>query len=599
MRRVLLWLAGIVLALLLTVLACAAALNAGYLRAPLLKVLVTLADRPLRVEGALRLNLFSLTPELLAERVFIGNPGWTPAGSAAEIGKIILVFSLPRPGHDFCIERLELEGATLNMLRDSTGHANWQLKNPDHSVPRGLPVIHSLAVLDAHLILKDEFKHRHFDGTVSADSATQPFRVIGKGQLNGRPVDLEVIADPLRTAARNKPYGFTFSERSSGSHLKATGFLLRPFDMHFFDATFEASGADLKDLYYLTGTKLIDTGSYRVSGKLARREFTSTFSDLIVHSGQSDLRGSASITNSNGQPTIIADLNSQSLHVADLGARAAGRQQAAAETQAMLLPSDTLDPSAMRRTTANVKFQAQQVATARVTLSAVAVKMSIDRGVLTLNPLSADVLDGKLNVQLKIDARTEIPGVDLDVRLIDMQLGQYARKADKPPAIEGPLQLRATLSGHGKSVHEVAASAGGTLRVTLPSGTVRDSLAELTGIDLRGLGLLLTKSKKEVAVRCGIAKFRVQSGRFSAEELLLDTEPVLIVGEGAVDLNDEAVDFVLRGHPKSVRLLELRAPIVIHGTLKAPKIGIETRDSKLVLIDRGKTNDADCESLLR
>jgi AsmA family protein len=239
------------------------------------------------------------------------------------------------------------------------------------------------------------------------------------------------------------------------------------------------------------------------------------------------------------------------------------------------------------------------VTVGRVTLNTVAAKATVDRGVLTVTPLSADVLDGKLNVQLKIDARKEIPAIDLDVRITDLQLGQYAHKGTGPPAIEGPLGLRVNLTGHGKSMHEAAASAEGTIIATLPSGTVRDSLTELTGIDLRGLGLLLTKDKKEVPVRCGIASFQAHDGTLTARSLVLDTEPVLIAGEGVAHLDAETLDFVLRGYPKSVRFFQLRSPILIGGTLAHPSVGIQARDSKLVLIDRGKAQDTDCESLLR
>jgi uncharacterized protein involved in outer membrane biogenesis len=204
-----------------------------------------------------------------------------------------------------------------------------------------------------------------------------------------------------------------------------------------------------------------------------------------------------------------------------------------------------------------------------------------------------------LTAQLKIDARKEIPAVDLDVKIAGLQLGQYARKGTGPPAIEGPLDVRAKLTGHGKSMHEAAASAEGTVTATLPSGTVRDSFAELTGIDLRGLGLLLTKNTKEVPVRCGVASFQAHDGTLTAQNLVLDTEPVLIAGEGVAHLDTETLDFVLRGYPKSARFLQLRSPILIGGTLAHPSVGIQAHDSKLVLLDRGKTKDTDCESLLR
>jgi uncharacterized protein involved in outer membrane biogenesis len=180
-----------------------------------------------------------------------------------------------------------------------------------------------------------------------------------------------------------------------------------------------------------------------------------------------------------------------------------------------------------------------------------------------------------------------------------MQLGQFHRKESGPPAIEGSLAVRINLTGRGKSLHDAAAGANGSVVATLPGGMVRDSLAELTGIDLRGLGLLLAKDKKEVPVRCGIASFEAHDGTLTAKNFVLDTAPVLIEGAGFIHLETETLDLILRGYPKQVRFFQLRSPIVVQGTLKSPSISIQAHDSKMVLIDPGKAKDADCESLLQ
>jgi AsmA family protein len=602
-RRGLKWLLWALLALIVLALLLAVALDAGYLHGLLVRVLAADAQREIRIDGTLRLDLFSRNPRLIAERVTIGNPPWTPPGIAVQADKISVVFETPRIGRYFEIASLNIEGATLHMFRDVPGHANWQMKNPDQAMSPGLPIIHALSAVDAHVFIEDAQKHRQFDGTVTAQDSngpheTQVLRIEAKGQLNGRPVSFELIGDPLRTASRSKPYGFTLTERSSGSRVAAKG-ALKEFDLLNMDATFEASGADLRDIYYLTGAKLIDTGTYHLTGKFSRRGNTASYSDLAVTSGQSDIRGSVSIALKKGFSTIDADLNSQALRLADLGARAAGREPEPQSAQPMLLSNAAPNASALRPMTAIVRFRARRVTVGHTTLNTVAAKLTVDRGVLAVSPLSADVLDGKLNVQLKIDARKEIPAVDLDVRITGLQLGQYARKGMGPPAIEGPLGLRVNLSGRGKSMHEAASSAEGTVTATLPSGTVRESLAELTGIDLRGLGLLLTKNKQEVPVRCGIASFQAHDGTLTASNLILDTEPVLIAGEGVAHLDTETLDFVLRGYPKSVRFFQLRSPILIGGTLAHPSIGIQAHDSKMVLVDRGKAQDTDCESLLR
>jgi len=601
LRRALIWVACALLGLAILAVLAAVALDAGYLRGTLLKVLAAYSDRPIRVEGPLSLSIFSRNPRLVAERVIIGNPAWTPSGSTATVGKITVVFAVPRLGKELIIDRLQIEDAALHLFRDAAGHANWQFQNPDQGAPRAMIIIRSLSMMDAHVLLEDAQKHRQFDGTISAHDANgpqglQPLRIEGNGQLNGKPVNFELSAEPLRSASRSQHYTFSFSVRSSGSHLAGSGFLLQAFDLRSYDATFEASGADLRDMYYLTGAKLIDTGSYHLSGRLAWRAYTSSFTDLVVKSGESDLRGSVAIDTAKGQFNVDGELNSQFLRLADLGPRAAGRDPEAAANQ-LLLSTAKPDPTALRLGKGTVKYRAARLEVGRTTFSALAAKFTNDHGELTIAPVTAEVIGGRLSGEIKIDARKEIPAVHLDVRINDMQLEQYPRKKAGPPPIEGSLAVKINLTGHGKSLHDAAASADGTLVASLPGGMVRDSLAELTGIDLRGLGLLLAKDKKEVPVRCGVANFQAHEGTLTAKNLVLDTAPVLIAGEGFVHLDTETLDLILRGYPKHVRFFQLRSPIVIQGTLKSPTISIQAHDSKMVLIDPGKAKDADCESL--
>ncbi|HEY6621247.1 MAG TPA: AsmA family protein [Steroidobacteraceae bacterium] len=603
LRRGFVWVGLTLLGLAALGLLAAVALDAGYLRGPLLKILAAYIDRPIRVEGSLRLRILSHSPRLVAERVVIGNPAWTPPGSTATLGRVTVAFAPAHLGQELIIDRLQIDDATLHLLRDTAGHATWQLRNPDRNAPRAMIMIRSLSMMDAHVLLDDAQKHRQFDGTISAHDANGPpglqrLSIEGKGQLNGKPVNFELSADPLRSASRSRHYNFSFRERSSGSHLVASGFLLQAFDLRSYDATFEASGADLKDMHYLTGARLIDTGSYHLSGHLAWRAYTATYTDLSVKSGQSDLRGSVSIDSAKGQFNVNGDLDSQLLRLADLGSRAAGRDPEAASNP-LLFSTAAPDPTALRRGRGTVQYRARSLEAGHTALGTFAAKFTNDHGELTVAPVSARIMGGNLNGRITIDARKEVPVVHLEVRINGMQLAQYPRKKAGPPPIEGALAVKMNLTGRGKSLHDAASTADGTLAASLPGGMVRDSLAELTGIDLRGLGLLLTKDKREVPVRCGIANFQAHDGTLTAKNLVLDTAPVLIAGEGFVHLETETLDLILRGYPKHVRFFQLRSPIVIRGTLKSPSVGIQAHDSKMVLIDPGKAKDADCESLLQ
>src|SRR5271155_5848861 len=164
LRRALIWAGSTLLALAILVVLAAVALDAGYLRGPLLKALAAHLNRPIRVDGSLTLHILSRNPRLVAERLTIGNPAWTPAGNAAEVGKVTVVFAALRLGKELMIDRLQIDNATLHLFRDAMGHANWQLENPDQGAPRALVIIRSLSMMSAHVRLDDVQKHRQFEG---------------------------------------------------------------------------------------------------------------------------------------------------------------------------------------------------------------------------------------------------------------------------------------------------------------------------------------------------------------------------------------------------------------------------------------------------
>ncbi|HEY1313975.1 MAG TPA: AsmA family protein, partial [Steroidobacteraceae bacterium] len=585
----------------------------------LLRAVSSRVGRPVSA-ATLDVQLISLHPRAVATRVTIGNPPWMPQGSTAEIAKLTLVFDLPGLSHSFNIAKLVTEDTDLHLARDSAGRSNWQLTAPDQPAAAIALIIRSLSMPGTHVELDDERRHLKFRGLVSAadihDSGGAPaLRLDGKGELNGRDVEFDVTGDSLATARHDTPYHFSFVERSSGSRLSGNGSLPRPFDFNQVDAAFAATGADLKDLYFLTGVTLVNTGSFALQGKFVRRGTQVTLSDLAVTSGQSDMQGTVWLDGSGERTQLRADLHSQSLRLADLGARAAGRDVESAANQSLLLSNAAFSPSAARRDDATVSLHARHAQVGRVALQAVDAHMTLDHGVIVIAPLLADTLDGKLSARIQIDASKDDPPTSVDLKISDAQVGQLLRKGSAQAPLEGLLRARVLIKGHGSSVHQVASTANGTVSAVLSHGALRSSLAELTGGDLRGLGLLLAKSKQETGVRCGVASFRAQGGTLTAQSLVLDTDSFLISGEGAIHLDSESLDLKLRGRPKKMRLVRVPSQVLLHGTLAHPSAGIGARNSAtqtadaalgvlltplasiLAFVDPGKPAEADCAAL--
>ena len=59
-------------------------------------------------------------------------------------------------------------------------------------------------------------------------------------------------------------------------------------------------------------------------------------------------------------------------------------------------------------------------------------------------------------------------------------------------------------------------------------------------------------------------------------------------------LDPETLDLKLHGEPKGLRILRIKAPVLVQGTLLQPKFSVDAADSRLQLVDRGTPRNADC-----
>ena len=572
-------------AVLLVVIAAVAgvllAWNAGLLRSSFIRFVSWQCGRPIDVRGALHLHLLTRSPGIEAEQVIIGNPPWTKSGVMAEVAKLTVVFA-PLLSHQSGLRLLKIDGARLSLMRDGAGRANWQRVDPDKSPAAPLPMIGSLQLTHTHLTLTDERLHLAYDGDLSAvgPETAQPLRMEGSGTLNQHQVTFHLSGDALPSASPDKPYAFEFEEQSSGAQITAHGSLPRPFDLGLVEAELDAGGADLRDLYYLAGVRLPNTGTFRLHVRMTRRGSHTLFDDLKVVTGQSDVQGQVSLDmQKSGRTLVQADLNSVLLRLADIGLRAAGRDPHP-DAPRKLFSDVPLITAAARRTDAVGKYTARRLLLSQLEVTELSAPFTIERGLVKAPELTGHLLGGHFTLHLETDANQTPALTRIDMALTDLQLAQMPHKAGPPP-YEGSLLLQIHAQGRGDSLHALAAGADGTLGARVFKGTIRASLAELSGVDWRGLGLTLTRSRREAPVPCAAADFEIHAGVMQVTRFFIDSERVFISGEGRVLLDPETLDLKLHGEPKEMRILRLKAPVLVQGTLLQPKFSVDVAASGL------------------
>jgi AsmA family protein len=598
---------GVLLVLILVVLSL---FDWNRFKHPIERIASTRAGRSVSISGNLDVHIWSLTPTVTLYGLTLGEPPWEKSRPMATVDKVeIHLKLLPLLKGEVILPRVALFNPDVYLHQDKGGRANWTFENNaptnEHSSqPSKLPAIQDLLIEDGKLTLIDDMRHLSVKGTIQANeqkakSDPTPFRIQATGTINDQPFKINVAGGPLTHLDPDQPYPFDLQIAAGDLRVESKGRALKPFDLAKLDFQVDFSGKDLAEGFYLTQLALPNTPPFKLRAHIARDGMRVSVTDIAGTVGESDMRGKLDIDVSRKRPFMSGDLSSNHLRMGDLAASLGGKPKggdsldATAETNqplkpvppekappsdpnARLFPDAHLQMDRVRAMDADVRFQANSIATTRVPFKKVAFRVKLDAGLLTLDPISFEMPQGHLSGQVKIDARSNVPAVHIDVRVKDIQLDQL--KSAKPTAsapLVGMLQARAVIDGTGDSVHAVMGDSNGRVTLILPEGQVTSAFAELTGVDVaKGLRLLLTKGDDKAPVRCGVAQFNIKDGRMSAENITFDTKDVLIRGSGGINLGPEELNLDIKGEPKKIRFTRLRTPIEIRGHLASPLFGV-------------------------
>lgn len=632
MARILKWTGIAAGALLIALLLFLWLVDWNAMRGPVSRFAGARLGRPVTIAGPLEVRWAGLTPHVTASRLSVGNAPWDSAQPMANIEKLSLQIKLlSLLKGEVVLPQLRVERAQLYLHREASGRANWQFGKGRQPARRGkramkLPLVRDFLLEEGQLRVVDGLRKLTFTGRISAHEQAihrdaQPFHIEGRGELNRKPFELQVRGGPLVNLQPSEPYPFKLTLHTADIAMAADGTIAKPFDMGSLQMNLRASGKDLADLYYLSGLALPNTPRYEIKAAMQRKAELIRITGLEGMLGGSDVHGDLVVDLSGERPKIGGKLASKQLNLADMGAPLGAppkNEQAAAPADLRLFPDARLQVNRVRGMDADIRYAAQGVRAKAIPLKQVSFHAVIDNGVLNLPSFSFELPQGRLSGTARIDARRDIPYTELDVRLADAQLEQFkGRKPDSQPALGGTMLAHARLTGAGASVHDMVSHAKGAVTAVIPRGEIRAAFAELTGINVaRGLGLLMKKDEERADIRCGIAHFQVRDGVMRAENIVFDTEDVLITGGGEIRLGPEELDLSIKGQPKKLRLFRVRAPIELNGHLRKAAIGVDAGKlasqggiaaavSALVaplaavvaFVDPGLAKDANCAAL--
>ncbi len=465
---------------------------------------------------------------------------------------------------------------------------NWDFLGPSDGKP---PVLQRLLIDDGRLQFLDAAGKTDILVALNsgkpknADSAP-PLLVKGKGRWQGNPFTLDGNTEsPLELTNSDHPFRIHLDGRAGGTHAIASGTLTNPFALRTFDLDFMLSGQDMEDLYPLIGLAIPSTPPYKLKGRLKRNNNVWRYENFTGTAGDSDLGGTAQIEVGRERPFLKAELVSRRLDFDDLagfvgappktgsGESANAEQKAEAaelKASARVLPDTPYNLTKLRAMDADVRWKAQRINAPSLPLDDMDAHLTLDAGLLQLQPLNFGVAGGDIRSNVRLDARKDTIDTRLQASIRKVQLGRLFPDAKLAEQASGGISGDIDLRGQGNSVAAMLGSSDGTVAVGMGRGHIGNLIMELAGLDVAESLKFLFTGDKQIPLRCAWGDFGVASGVMTSTALAFDTEDTLILGEGTVDLKQEQLDLLLRPRPKDISILALRSPLRIGGTFKDP-----------------------------
>jgi uncharacterized protein involved in outer membrane biogenesis len=589
--------------------------------------------RRFQIGGNFDVDLGWPSARVRAEHVSLANAGWSKTPQMFEAEAVeLLVMLRPAWRSRWRLPLARLERPRLTLERVAGQPPNWQFRGGGGSGRR--VEIGDLLMDEGQLRVRDvpgrtDLSLSARSGPRGLDDAMAPLLVAGQGRYRGFDFALDGrVESPLALRARQRPYRIDLQARAGATHAHARGQLEGMGRLRNFDLDLTLRGDDLGQLDPLLDLVLPPTPPYRFEGRLRRRGDAWHYDPLQGQLGDSDLRGSATLTLGGVRPHLAADLVSQRLDVDDLAgfvgappsggrgetASAAQRAEAAALAQReRILPRRPWRADRLRRMDADVRLDAPRVDAGALPIDALRGRLRLEAGVVRVDPLTLSVAGGQVDSRLELDASREPIEASADLTLRGLELPKLFAQAELTRSSVGRIGGRVQLQGRGESLAAVLATADGEVGLVMGRGRISNLLLEVAGLDVAEALKFLLGKDRVVPLRCAHADLVAKDGIVTTRRFVFDTTDTVLYGEGTIDLRDERLDLLLRPRPKDKSLVSLRSPLQVDGRLKDPDIhpkpgplalrglaaaalySIAPPASLLALIETGPGKDANCD----
>jgi uncharacterized protein involved in outer membrane biogenesis len=412
--------------------------------------------------------------------------------------------------------------------------------------------------------------------------------VKGKGRIRETPFRLTAqLLSPDATANRGQNK-LSLRAWAANNVIDVAGTLPSIADIENVPLQARARGRNLSDLLGIIGVAIPQTRTYALKAKLVKDGDTYRFTGLSGTFGDSDLAGKLTVINGE-RIQLDSVLATRRLDIVDAApfigynpdiVATRGAVAAAAATGAApqrILPDAALPVAAMQRFDAALKWTIGVVRSKNVPISNIDLTLALERGRLSLSPLTFAMARGNVASDIIFDTRSRPAADSYDIRLAPTPMGRLLSGYGVAEAgTTGTVHGRIKLEGRGDTIHDSLSTASGRIVFVMPQGSFWTRNIQLSELDVGTFAYKMFQGrlKEPVSINCGLIGFTVRNGLAAADPILIDTRKNVIVGRGGFSFRTEAVDLAVRADGKKFSLFSAQSPVSLGGTFAKPSLNV-------------------------
>jgi AsmA family protein len=510
--------------------------------------------RDLEIAGDIGLEL-SMTPSLSVSGVRFQNASWGSKPDMVSVGALDVVVNLmPLLSSKVEVQRIILRDVELLLETDKSGTGNWVV-----------------AGMEGH---KDaDGKHENAGdhdgddipsiGEVTLDNIKITYRDGVKGTEN------KLVIDTI--GLKQTPSGALDARikvEVDGQTVDVTGALPAIADMAKPGAALPLSleGSVFGFAINVAATVTVQQGksgpsSIDIAGLKATIE-------------GSDITGAASLALGGVRPAVTAEIESTLLDLVALQAKAPAFDSAADGSADDTDPLDKPLPlEGLKAANADIKATIKTLTlTDKLSLTDVSVVTTLKGGLLTIKPSSAMLSGGKIDLSGTVDGRKKVAKVAIKETWTAADFGALAKVFQPNDLLDAKGDTSVTVSGSGKTPRQILATLGGHSALIIREGKIDNAYWELIAADVATQFLPFLDQSDRGKLNCMVSRFEIKDGVATSTAMLVDSDRVVVAGEGTIKLASQELDLKLTPQPKNPSLISLSVPLLITGPAASPTV---------------------------